>query len=56
MKIKAKQTRTKMSPQELETYMNEVRKSAHTFENKKRYNRKKLKKGCCIYNAKIYDN
>lgn len=44
MKIKPKQTRTKMTKEELEKYMDEVRKSSHIFKSKKDYNRQKFKR------------
>lgn len=42
--VTQKKTRTKMTKEELEKYMNEVRKSAHTFRSKKDYNRQTYKK------------
>lgn len=44
LKIQPKQTRTKMTSEELEKYMNEVRKSSHVFRNKKKYDRKRIKR------------
>lgn len=43
MTIKPRQTRTKMSKEELAQYMNETRKSCHVFKNKKKYDRRRFK-------------
>lgn len=42
MKIKARMSAIrKMNEEELQNYLNQTRKSAHVFANKKRYNKKK---------------
>lgn len=48
MKVKVKSTLSqlrKMNKDELQNYLNEMRRAHRVFKNKKKYDRKKYKKG-----------